>query len=80
MLFRSLVIDPDECIDCHLCEPECPINAIFAEEDLADDMADFLSLNAELAKIWPVINQKKSAPDDAEKWEGVKGKIKYLER
>jgi len=75
-----LVIDPEECIDCHLCEPECPIDAIFPEEDLPDDMAEFLPLNAELAKIWPVINQQKAAPDDADQWEGVKGKLKYLER
>ena len=75
-----LVIDPEECIDCHLCEPECPINAIYSDEDLPGDMADFLSLNAELARVWPVINQKKAPPDDAKEWEGVKGKLKYLER
>ena len=75
-----LVIDPDECIDCHLCEPECPINAIFSEEDLPEAMNEFLQLNAELSKIWPVINQKKAAPADAKEWEGVKGKIRNLER
>ncbi|MDH5471543.1 MAG: ferredoxin family protein [Gammaproteobacteria bacterium] len=75
-----LVIDPDECIDCNLCVPECPINAIFAEDDLPDEMSDFLQLNAELAKIWPVINVKKPPLEDASEWEGVKGKLKYLER
>ena len=60
-----LVIDPDECIDCTLCEPECPAQAIFAEDDLPDDMQEFLALNAELAKDWPVITEMKPAPADA---------------
>ena len=54
-----LVIDPDECIDCSLCEPECPANAIYAEEDLPESQADFLTLNAELSQDWPVITQQK---------------------
>ena len=75
-----LVIDPDECIDCDLCVPECPINAIFSEDDLPPDMQQFTALNAELAKKWPVINQVKGPLPDAKKWEGVKGKLKYLEK
>lgn len=75
-----LVIDPDECIDCQLCEPECPVNAIFAEDDLPPDQANFIALNAELAKDWPVINEIKPPPDDASDWEGVPGKLQYLER
>jgi len=75
-----LVIDPEECIDCDLCVPECPINAIFSEEDLPDDMQQFLALNAELAKQWPTINEVKEPMAEAKKWEGVKGKLKYLER
>jgi ferredoxin len=75
-----LVIDPDECIDCHLCEPECPINAICADDNLPDDMKDFLQLNADLSKIWPVINKVKPGLPDAKQWEGVKGKLKYLEK
>jgi ferredoxin len=75
-----LVINPDECIDCALCEPECPVDAIVSQDDLADDMQDFLKINAELCAIWPNITEKKDAPDDADKWVDVKNKIDYLER
>ena len=75
-----LVIDPDECIDCTLCEPECPAEAIFAEDDVPDDQQEYIALNAELAKEWPVITEMKDAPDDADEWNGKKGKIDYLER
>lgn len=75
-----LVIDPDECIDCTLCEPECPAEAIFAEDDVPEGMENFTELNAELAKDWPVITEKKDAPADAEEWDGVPDKLKYLER
>lgn len=75
-----LVIHPDECIDCALCEPECPVNAIVSEDDLAEDQKQFLQINAELAGVWPNITEKKDAPEDAAEWEGVKNKIDYLER
>lgn len=75
-----LVIDPDECIDCTLCEPECPAEAIFAEDDVPQDQLEFIALNAQLAKNWPVITEMKDAPADADQWKGVKGKIEYLER
>ena len=75
-----LVIDPDECIDCTLCEPECPVQAIFPEDDVPEGQEQFTQLNAELAKQWPVINQKKEAPPDAEEWDGVPDKLKHLER
>ena len=61
-----LVIDPEECIDCTLCEPECPAEAIFPEDDLPEGQMQFLELNEELAKGWPVITQKKDAPADAD--------------
>ena len=54
-----LVIDPDECIDCTLCEPECPAEAIFSEEELPSGQESFKPLNAELAKQWPVITEKR---------------------
>jgi len=75
-----LVIDPEECIDCTLCEPECPAEAIVAEDDLPADQEQFLELNAELAKVWPVITEKKDSPPDAADWDGVPDKLQYLER
>ncbi len=75
-----LVIDPDECIDCTLCEPECPAEAIRAEDDVPDDQRDFIALNADLAKTWPVIMEKKDALPDAAEWDGKKGKRQYLQR
>src|SRR5690625_7491742 len=64
-----LVIHPDECIDCALCEPECPVSAIFSEDELPEDQAEFLELNAELAEKWPNITEMKPAPEDAADWE-----------
>jgi ferredoxin len=75
-----LVIDPDECIDCTLCEPECPAEAIVAEDDIPAGQEDYLELNAELSQEWPVITQKKDALSDADDWNGVPDKLKYLER
>jgi ferredoxin len=75
-----LVIDPDECIDCAVCIPECPVNAIYAEEDLPAGQEAFTALNAELAKAWPVITDKKDALPDAEEWKDVQDKLQYLER
>lgn len=74
-----LVIDPDECIDCTLCVPECPVNAIYAEDELPADQQEFLALNARLSKQWPVILHKKDAPPDHEKWVEVKPKRHLLE-
>ena len=74
-----LVIDPEECIDCTLCVPECPAEAIFAEDELPDDQQHFLKLNAELTADWPVITEMKESPPDAEEWDGVADKLQYLE-
>ena len=75
-----LVIHPDECIDCALCEPECPIDAILSEDELPADQENFLELNAELAEVWPNITENKDAPADAADWEGKPGKLALLER
>ncbi|WP_353571826.1 ferredoxin FdxA [Candidatus Albibeggiatoa sp. nov. BB20] len=75
-----LVIDPDECIDCALCEPECPAQAIFADVDLPADLEHFTELNIELAAAWPVIDEQKEPLPEAEKWDGVKDKLQHLER
>jgi ferredoxin len=75
-----LVIDPDECIDCALCIPECPAEAIFAEDDLPAEFENFIALNEELSREWPVITQRKAAPPDAEEWDGKPDKLQYLER
>lgn len=77
---NMLVIDPDECIDCNLCVPECPVDAIYAEDDVPDDQKQFVELNAELAKKWPAITAKKDPPDDAAEWEKIKDKLQYLEK
>ena len=75
-----LVIDPEECIDCTLCVPECPINAIYAEDDLPDELRQYVQLNAELCQDWPVITEKKPAPADAAEWENKPNKLQYLEK
>lgn len=77
---NMLVIDPDECIDCTLCEPECPVDAILADEDVPEEMQNYIELNAELSKEWPIINEIIPAPDDADEWKDKPGKLKYLER
>ena len=61
-----LTIDPDECIDCAVCIPECPVNAILPEEDVPQDQLHFIKLNAELARGWPSITKRKPALPDAE--------------
>lgn len=75
-----LAINPDECIDCGLCEPECPANAIFEENEVPEDQKQFIALNAELSQQWPNINKWKEAPADAKEWDGVPNKLQYLER
>jgi len=75
-----LVIDPDECIDCDVCVPACPADAIFAEDDVPADQTAFIDLNAELAALWPVITEKKAPPADADEWDGAANKMQYLER
>ena len=75
-----LVIHPDECIDCALCEPECPADAIYAEDELPENQQVFLDLNAELAEKWENITEKKDALPDAEEWDGKLNKLERLEK
>ena len=75
-----LVIDPDECIDCTLCEPECPVEAIYSEDELPEEQQKVLALNEELSLLWPVITEMKDPPQDADGWREIKYKIQYLER
>tara|TARA_B110000438_G_C15481847_1_gene507625 strand:+ start:253 stop:501 length:249 start_codon:yes stop_codon:yes gene_type:complete len=73
-----LAIKPDECIDCGVCEPECPINAIQPDTDEGTD--DWVKINNKYSDLWPNITKKRAddVPQDQEKWRDVKGKLKYL--
>jgi len=75
-----LVIQPEECVDCGLCEIECPADAIVSEADLPEGKRELLKLNAELASQWPKITEKKEKLPDAEYWATVENKLDYLER
>jgi ferredoxin len=70
---NMLVIHPDECIDCGVCEPECPADAI--KPDTEPGLEKWLALNARFAVVWPNISDKKEALSDAEDFEGVEGKF-----
>jgi ferredoxin len=75
-----LVIDPEVCTDCMLCEPACPAKAIMSDRELPEDQAHFLALNAELAQLWPVIAETRDPATDAKEWDGRPGKLAFLER
>ena len=77
-----LTIDPDECIDCAVCIPECPVNAIYAEEDVPKEQQHMTKINAELSKLpgWKTITKRKSALPEAEEWKDKTGKLPYLIR
>ena len=70
---NMLVIHPDECIDCGVCEPECPAEAI--KPDTEPGLETLLKLNADYAKTWPNITIKKEAPPDGKDWDGVPDKL-----
>ena len=77
-----LVIDPNVCIDCAVCIVECPVNAIYAEEDLPAEQRHMTALNAELYQLpgWKVITKKKAPPADADDWKERTGKLSELTR
>ena len=74
-----LVIDPNECIDCAVCVPECPVNAIYAEEDLPPEFSAFVQLNARLALSLATITTKKPPLPDAAQWRAVSHKLSSLD-
>ena len=69
-----LVIDPEECIDCGACIPECPVEAIFLDEDVPADQLIYIEINARLAKDYPVITATKDAHPEVEQYRDVSGK------
>lgn len=69
---NMLVINPEECIDCGVCEPECPAEAILPDTDAPDHWVEF---NQKYADQWPVITERKSPPADADSWQNVEGKL-----
>lgn len=75
-----LVIDPETCIDCSLCVPECPAEAIYAEDDVPEDQVQYIALNAELAKTWPGISEQIDPLPEADEWVDVPDKLQYLVR
>ena len=77
-----LTIDPDECIDCAVCIPECPVNAIYAEEDLPKDQLHMTQINAELARSpnYKTLTKRKDPLPDHEAWAQRTDKLPELKR
>lgn len=75
---NMLVINPDECIDCGACEPECPVNAIFEEDDLPEKWSEYVPLNARLAEVWPNIAEQHAPMDTADEFKDVESKRALL--
>ncbi|ESR27416.1 ferredoxin FdxA [Lutibaculum baratangense] len=73
---NMLVIHPDECIDCGVCEPECPADAIIP--DTAEGASSWLEINRKFSAIWPVITEKTDPLPDAEEWNGRPDKQRHL--
>ena len=73
-----LVIDPDECIDCGLCVPECPIEAIYPDDELPNDQIEFVEINAKLADVYENITESKEPLPDADNFKDVENKKQFL--
>tara|TARA_B100001287_G_scaffold85679_1_gene71578 strand:+ start:127 stop:732 length:606 start_codon:yes stop_codon:yes gene_type:complete len=73
-----LVIHPDECIDCGLCEPECPIDAIYADDELPENQIQFIEINAKLADVYENITESKDALPDADNYKDIEEKVQFL--
>ena len=75
-----LVINPDECIDCSLCVPACPAEAIYPDDEVPADQQEFTLLNATLSQQWPNINKMQTPAADAQQWNGKADKKALLIR
>ncbi|MBW5486572.1 ferredoxin FdxA [Streptomyces bambusae] len=75
---NMLVINPEECIDCGACEPECPVTAIFEESELPKKWSAYIQLNVEYASKWPGITEQTDPPSDWEEWKDVEEKKKHF--
>ena len=73
---NMLVIHPDECIDCGVCEPECPAEAIVPDTEPGTEK--WLQINTEYASIWPNITAMGEQPADAAEWDGKAGKAELM--
>ena len=73
-----LAIHPEDCIDCGACEPECPTEAIFEEDELPDKWESYIELNAKYSEEWPEITAKKDPLSDADEWKDKTGKDDLL--
>ena len=77
---NMVVIDPEECIDCGLCEQECPVNAIYSEDDVPKDQEIFVDLNRDLSSTWQNINEKCIPLKESDKWSKIKNKLHLLKK
>ena len=75
---NMLVINPDECIDCGVCEPECPIEAIYADDELPPDQIEFIEINLRLSEVYENITEAKEPLPEAEKYKDIKDKKHFL--
>tara|TARA_Y100001973_G_C5086890_1_gene275347 strand:- start:337 stop:672 length:336 start_codon:yes stop_codon:yes gene_type:complete len=76
---NMLVINPDECIDCGVCEPECPAEAILPDNNLSGDELEYwMNINTKYSNIWPNITKKQDPPVDAAEWDGKPNKRELL--
>lgn len=75
---NMLAIDPDECIDCGVCVDECPVHAIYPQDEVPEKWNEFIELNAKYSKEWPAIEEGKDALESAEEFKNVENKREQL--
>ncbi|MEW6014693.1 MAG: DUF3470 domain-containing protein [Candidatus Zixiibacteriota bacterium] len=76
---NMLVIDPKICIDCRLCVDECPVKAIFPDEELPEEWWEYVEINAKYSRLWPEISQKKEPLPTSEQFAAIKNKKEYFD-